>query len=278
LTRPSIIDSHVHLWSLDTARYPWQPTLAHVGIPTRPASVEDFIARADAAGVGHALAIQLSVYGWNNDYLCDCLERYGDRLIGVCMVDARSPEAAEALAHWCEGRRCRGLRINTIRQGPAHWLLDPARDALWDAAASLGVPVTLQIDGDHAPVIATLAARRPELAIVIEYLGPEVFARADNAALLGPLSEHANLYLKALLISGDSRRPWPFEDLWPFYRQATELLGADRLMFGSEYPTVCDAVAYDQAVRWIDHWPFLDAAQRAAIAGGTARRLWKLPA
>ena len=82
-----IVDTHVHVWSDDADRYPWHQTLAHVPIPTYPAPAENLLAAMDDAGVSHAVLVQPSVYGSDNRYLCDCLDRWPGRFaLGSSMV------------------------------------------------------------------------------------------------------------------------------------------------------------------------------------------------
>ena len=276
MTAPSIIDSHVHLWSMDTARYPWQPTLAHVGIPTAAAPAEAFIARADAAGVGQALAIQLSVYGWNNDYLCDCLQRWPGRFVGVCLVDARAADAGQRLDYWVRERGCRGLRINVIADRDAAWLLDSTREGLWQAARRLDVSVAFQMLPAHAEVVARLAARHPEVTFIADYLGAAAFHDGSGIAALDRLAALPNLWYKIQALGSDSRLPYPFEDLRPLYARAVERLGPHRLVFATDFPHIYKGCSYADGIRWLETLPFLDAAARAAIGDANARVLWRI--
>jgi predicted TIM-barrel fold metal-dependent hydrolase len=269
-----MIDAHVHLWSLEPQRYPWQPTLPNVPIPSVAAPIEDFIADADLAAVDLAIAVQPSVYGWNNSYLCEALDRYPGRLIGICMVDPRSHNAAAELRYWCTTRACRGLRINTVTQLDADWLLAPEREPLWDAAVELGIPVALQIEVAHVPVVARLAQRRTDLPIVLEYLGPGSLLGEAGLSALDALAGGGTIHLKVLMAAEESSRPWPHDDLWPFYRRALAAFGADRLMFGSAWPSQRGRMSYERACRWMDDWPFLNSTEREAICGGTALRFF----
>lgn len=269
-----MIDAHIHLWTLDPARYPWQPTLAHVPVPQQAFPVEQYIAEADGAGVSLALIVQPSVYGWDNSYLCDAIAAYPDRFIGICMVDARGPDPVQALEGWVM-RGCRGLRINTIGERSADWLLAERLTPLWDSLAAKKMPLCLQIAGPHASIVSRLAARRPGLPIIVEYMGSEVFQteRPDETSA-ATLAEPSNVYLKALMAPEESRRPWPHEDLFPFYRWALSAFGAERLMFGSQYPTCRTFHRYAQAMDWVNAWPFLSAAEKFCLVQGTVQRIW----
>jgi predicted TIM-barrel fold metal-dependent hydrolase len=272
-----MIDAHLHLWTLDPQRYPWQQTLSHIPIPTEPASVDELMPLLDAAGVDYALAVQPSVYGWDNSYICDCVERHPDRLIGVCLVNPRADDAAERLRYWCAERGCRGLRINTIGQPDAHWLLEARMEPLWAEAVRLAVPLCLQVNVAHARAVARLADQQPALTVIVDYFGDEPFRLQGPADFLQTLAARDNVLCKVLLVAQDSREPWPFRDLLPFYRQVVDAFGASRLIYGAEFPYVKAYTTYERAMRWLDEWPFLNDDEREAILDRTARRVWAKP-
>lgn len=271
-----MIDAHVHVWTLDAARYPWQPTLAHVPIPTAPATAETLIAEMDAAGVSHAVLVQPSVYGWNNDYLCDCLKGWPDRFVGICLVNPRAADAAERLEYWVGERGCRGLRINVIAEADAAWLLEPARDGLWQAARRLDISVAFQMLPAHAEAVATLAGRHPDIAFIADYFGAAAFHDGSGIAAIDRLSRLPNLWYKIQALGSDSRQPYPFEDLRPLYARAVERLGPHRLVFATDFPHIYKVCSYAQGIGWLDTLPFLDAAARAAIGDANARTLWRI--
>ena len=273
-----MIDGHVHVWTLNPERYPWQPTLAHVPVPVQPATVEHLLAEMDLAGVNQTVLVQPSVYGWDNAYLCDCLERFPQRFVGVCLVNPRSPEAGAALRHWCAERGCRGVRLNTIGEANAAWLLGTAPASLLEMAVALAVPVALQMQPRHAPVLGALAARHPDLTFVVDYLGAAAFHDGSGITAVETLAEHVNICFKVLSVGLDSHQPYPYRDLWPLYERAVETFGAGRLIFGTDFPHVRAACSYQQGIKWLDELPFLDEAARTAVADTNARRIWGFPA
>jgi predicted TIM-barrel fold metal-dependent hydrolase len=269
-----MIDGHVHVWTLEPERYAWQPTLAHVPIPTRPATAEALIAEMDQAGVSRTVLVQHSVYGWDNSYLCDCLERYPERFAGICLVDPRSERAADDLRYWCQERGCHGVRLNLIAELDASWALGPARQVLWQAAADLGIPVALQMLPAQAAVALELAARHPGVNLVLDYMGAAAYHDGTGLAAVGTLSQAPNISIKVIAAGPDSREAYPFRDLWPLYEGAVARFGPDRIVFGTDYPHVLTACSYPDAIRWLGELPFLDDAGRALVADGNARRLW----
>src|SRR5439155_6799300 len=200
-----IVDTHVHVWSTDAARYPWQPTLAHVPIPAYAAPVEELVAAMDDAGVGHAVLVQPSVYGWDNGYLCDCLDRWPDRFAGICLIDPDAADPGKELDHWCGERGCQGVRLNIIRQPDPSWLAAPRQDRFWRAVEALGLGVSMHMDLGHAPLVARLAARHPGVTFMIDYLGAAVHRDPAPGPLLDLLAARRNVVFKLLATGEDSK-------------------------------------------------------------------------
>lgn len=271
-----LIDAHVHVWSEDPQRYPWQPILAHVPPPATPAPVATLLADMDRAGVDMAVLVQPSVYGWDNRYLFDCLTASPDRFIGIGLIDPRSPTPRDDLARLAATGRCRGLRLNTIRQGDIAWLLAPGRNDLLRALAALGFSLSFHMDIEQASVVATLAARHEDVPIIIDYLGPGIHHAAGVSSHLDRLAARPNICFKLLCAAEDARTPPPFPDILPFYRSVIEKFGPDRVMFGSDYPGACSVCSYERIIAWGKSFPGLEADGLRKVMGATAARLFRL--
>jgi L-fuconolactonase len=272
-----MVDGHVHIWTLEPDRYPWNQTLAHVPIPQRPATAEDLIAEMDASAVEIAVLVQPSVYGWDNGYLCDSLERYPDRFRGVCLVDPTAPSAADDLRHWCRDRGCTGLRINLVATQDARWILDPAQAKLFEEVANLDIPVELQTLPRQAPVIAELARRYASTTFVVDYLGRDAFKESAAVAALQLIASYSNTGFKLVALSQDSREPYPFRDLFPLYEQVYGAFGPGRTVFGTDFPHVRDRSSYAESVRWFAELPFVPSEARQQIGDSNAREIFRAP-
>ena len=270
-----IVDSHVHVWSANPEAYPWQPLLAHVPPPKVPAPVERLIDDMDRASVDVAVLVQPSVYGFDHRYLLECLKASPGRFIGVGLVDPRSLTPRDDLLRLCKDGPCRGIRLNTIRQGDVAWLLAPERRGLFDTLEELQLSVAFHMDIDQAPVVAELASRYQAASFIIDYLGPEIHARTDVQAPLGLLASLSNVYFKLLCTAEDARTAYPFPDIVPFYQAVLARFGAHRLMFGSDYPGAASVCAYEKLIQWGQLFPGLRVADRDLVMGGTAMRLFR---
>lgn len=273
-----IVDSHLHVWSSDPHAYPWQPLLAHVPPPTYAAPVERLIADMARARVDKAILVQPSVYGRDHSYLIDCLKVAPDRFIGVGLVDLRSPTPREDFLDLVAKGLGHGLRLNTILRGDVTRLAGPDYRGLFDTVEEMGVSVAFQMDIEQAPVITRLAEQHRSLPLIVDYLGPEIHARTDAAPYLDLLAAHPNIYFKLLCTAEDTKTAYPFPDVVAFYRAVLSRFGAERLMYGSDYPGAANICSYEKLIQWGGDFPGLGAADKALVMGGTAARLFGISA
>ncbi|CAN5500493.1 amidohydrolase family protein [soil metagenome] len=270
-----LIDTHVHVWSDDANAYPWQPTLAHVPIPRRPATAESLIAEMDAAGVSHAVLVQPSVYGGDNRYLERCLKRWPDRFAGICHILPDTGNAQRDIERWCGSGGCQGLRLNIIRQADPFWLEASGQNTFWRVVEEMGLSASMHMELFHAPLVARLASRHKRARFVVEYLGADVDRRNETGTYLEMLAEQPNVYFKLICAAEDSRKPYPFADLATFYREVFERFGASRIVFGSDFPGVRSICSYAKAMEWPHHLDFLSDRDRDHILAVTPAKIWK---
>ncbi len=155
---------------------------------------------------------------------------------------------------------------------------DPATYPLWEAAARLGVVVSLLAGPEHVPTIARLAEQFPSVPIVIDHLAhPDPSIETGRARLrhLLLLARHPHVYVKLSGFHHFSRERHPYADCWPLVRAAYEHFGSPRLLWGSDFPHVLLTSSYGRSEallpEMLSDW---SDAERAAVMGGNAVRLY----
>jgi predicted TIM-barrel fold metal-dependent hydrolase len=272
-----MIDGHVHVWAFDPDRYPWQPTLRHVPVPTESATAEDLLGEMERAGVDGAVLVQPSVYGWDNSYLCDVLERHPGRFAGICLVDPHAGSAPADLRYWCAERGCRGLRLNLVAvPGDASWILGDVQGRILEVAAELAVPVQLQLVPAQTDAVCELTRRFETVTFVADYLGLDAFHDGTGITAAERLAAQPNTVFKLLSVSQDSHDAFPWNDLLPLYERAFAAFGPQRVIFGTDFPYVRVRSSYGESVRWVDTLSFLSPATREAVVDGNAREVFGL--
>jgi predicted TIM-barrel fold metal-dependent hydrolase len=245
-----IVDTHPHIISDDESAYPPAPLFGKRSewSKERPSTVEALIAEMDKAGVAKAAVVHSSTtYGFDNSYVVDGCAKYPDRLVAVGSVDVLQPDAPKVIQEW-KARGLAGLRLFTggsTKEFDPSELDDPRSYPAWDMCAELGLPMCIQTGPVGLPQVTALAKRFPNVNIILDHLGrPDVLDGPPyaNAQSLFDLASLPNIYLKlAPRIFGDVKKGKASAET--FFPRVVEAFGAQRIVWGSNFPTSPGSVA-----------------------------------
>jgi aminocarboxymuconate-semialdehyde decarboxylase len=234
-----------------------------------------------------------------NESLAESLRALPAAFRGLATVPLQDPPgAAEELRHAVRALGFRGAMIDTHVRGRA--LADPAVDPFWRAAMDLGAPVILhpfvleQVErfGAHYlhnlvgyPFETTLAAaglvfggtldRMPELAVVLVHGGgflPYQLGRLDHGH-----RARAEVRVDGARPASAYARRFYYDTITHSARSLCflcDVVGADRLLLGSDFPF---GMGDPEPVAAVRRAGLGEAAERAAL-GENARRLFALTA
>jgi HAD superfamily hydrolase (TIGR01509 family) len=242
-----------------------------------------------AAGVSLAVIVQpTQPYLHDHSYVSDAIEAHPGKFIGVALANpSLSPEAACAeLRRLVRTEGYRGVRFNPYIW-PAGSRMDGAVGrALYREAGLLGVPVQLMCFRGlplHLPEIRSLLASSPRTLCVLDHLGFAPPGDPAWASLLDLAADPA-VFVKLSALYRTSAEPAPFRDLLPHARDLRDKVGADRLLWGTDFPFAQRHPEIPSAPGYQASWDAADvllgdfsAAERAEVLGGTALRLHGLP-
>jgi L-fuconolactonase len=274
------VDIHPHVISDDESRYPPAPLfgLRSDWSQERPSTVEALIAAMDEAGVAKAAVVHSSTtYGFDNAYVVDSCARYADRLVAVGSVDVLQPDAVDVIRGWVD-RGLAGLRLFTggsTKEFDPSELEDERSFPAWELCGELGLSMCIQTGPIGLPQVTALAKRFPTVPIILDHLGrPDVLDGPPYAAAqsLWDLASIPSIYLKLTpRIMGDSKKGAATPET--FFPKVVETFGADRLAWGSNFPTSPGTLAEIKATAE-DRLKTLSDADRETIFGKTAQKLY----
>ncbi|RVU05854.1 amidohydrolase [Novosphingobium umbonatum] len=276
----SIIDIHPHIISDDETRYPPAPLFGKRSewSQERPNTVEALIAAMDDAGVAKAAVVHSSTtYGFDNSYVVDGCNAYADRLLAVGSVDVAAPDAVATIKDWA-AKGLKGLRIFTggsTKDFDPTELENPAAYPAWELLGELGIPMCIQTGPIGLPQVRDLATRFANVNIILDHLGrPDVLDGPPyaNAQSLWDMADLSNVYMKLTpRIMGDVKKGEARPET--FFPKVVETFGADRLAWGSNFPTSPGTLAEILATAQ-DRLACLSNEDRAWIFGKTAQKLY----
>lgn len=245
---PVIIDFHTHIFppriKKDPGRYiDNDASFAILYSTPKPklATAEEIIASMDEEGIDISVVLNI---GWTthelcvetNDYILESIARYPKRLVGFCAVQPHSLEAAVAEIERCAKGGIRG--VGEMR--PDVQLLDPGDETLMkpfiEAIISHDLillthasePVGHQYPGKGAitpDILYPLMTSFPDLTLVCAHWG-------GGLPFYALMPEVKEAFKNVFFDTAAS----PFLYTPEVYNQVARLVGADKILFGSDYP------------------------------------------
>lgn len=287
MSEPILIDTHVHVISGDRKKYPRTAdteragqvkTVAEMGQPEWPiVTGESLLADMDRAGVAKALLVQAYyTYEFDNSYAIDTALAHPERFRSVVVLDPMAPESPDRLSDLVENRGVAGLRLSHGHQG-ASTLDNPATFPLWERAAELGVSVCIGDRLKNYTLLRTVLERFPSVAVPLDHIWGNTVGDPpyDMLKPLFDLAAYPNVYVKTAINNSRAAREGKSTPE-VFFRTLIDHFGADRIMWGSNYPAhpgkyggLEERVTMSRA-----DYAFLTPAERNAMFGGTALKIY----
>jgi predicted TIM-barrel fold metal-dependent hydrolase len=226
--------------------------------------VEALLELMDREGVAKAVLVQNPTLGSCNEYIGQCLQRYPARFAGTIQIDPRSENAADELARLASPTQ-NILKLElSFDWGwtglyPDFRIDEPAAADLWEVVADAGLTVIMDFGppgnpGYQVDAFDAITSRFPQTHFLVEHLGyltavgaEDAAARAQRHQLL-ELAQKPNVWFGLSAVPVLLAEPYPCPRANTLLREAVELLGADKLLWGSDLPVTLGLHTYRQLV------------------------------
>jgi predicted TIM-barrel fold metal-dependent hydrolase len=272
------VDSHVHVWTDDTKRYP----RARGERDYTPArfTPEDLFAHTKPAGVSRIVLIQMSFYLFDNSYMLDSMKAHPGVFGGVGIVDEAGPDPVRAMEELAQ-QGVRGFRIVGVAE-PKTWLDSPGMQRMWQTAAARNLAMCALVGPDGLPALDRMCVKYPNTPVVIDHfarIGGDGFIRDPDVQLLIGLARHRNVKVKASAYYALGKKKAPYTDLRALFRSVLQRFGPRRVMWGSDCPfQVQNSHQYAPSIALVrEHMPFLSAADREWVLSKSAEATFFRP-
>lgn len=245
-----IIDSHHHFWQIGRFNYEWMSpgdkTLYKDFLP------DDFEHVLQANGVAKSVAVQAHQSTAETLWLLDLADKH-DFIAGVVgWIDLQNSDVENQLAELAARAKFKGVRHLVQDEPQADWLTKPEVLCGLNTLSKYDLTYDLLVFTRHLPYAQTVVESLPRQRFVIDHLAKPPIASGEIAEwknALQKISVFPNVCCKLSgLVTEANHRNWNSEDLRPFVETALELFGAQRLMFGSDYPVSLLAASYEKVL------------------------------
>jgi predicted TIM-barrel fold metal-dependent hydrolase len=214
-----------------------------------------------------------------------------ERFAFFVRVDRNDPELESVMRVIAGSPHARAFRILPLRTPEeAHAFVSGGYGKVFELAQDLGLPMCLHIPG-HVEHLAQYLRRFPKLQFVVDHIGlimglpPAGRSPQDEEQVRDPayfdevlkLAEHPNVAIKWSHVPLNfGLTKYPFAASRPYLRRAIGAFGVDRLMWASD-KTVAPGQTWSNLLDFLRYDPELSVAEKEAILGRTARRIFNWP-
>ncbi|KAK2993579.1 hypothetical protein RJ640_030886 [Escallonia rubra] len=280
-----IIDSHLHVWASPQQaadKYPYFPGQE----PTLPGDVNFLLECMEEAGVDGALIVQPINHKFDHSLVTSVLKKYPSKFVGCCLANpAEDGSGVQQLEHLVMKDGYRAVRFNPYLWPSGQQMTNEIGKALFSKAGELGVPVGFMCMKGlklHLSEIEDLCSEFPSTIVLLDHLAfckppTNDFETAVFSELL-KLSRFPQVHIKFSALFRVSRTPYPYEDLSQLLSQIVSSYGANRVMWGSDFPYVVPECGYKEAkeaVSLVAHRVPLSSSELEWIMGKTVLELFQ---
>ena len=273
------VDAHQHVWKLARGDYHWLTSrLAPIH---RDFGLDDLRPQLLGGRIDATVLVQAATTVAETEYLLGVAHESAGLVRGVVgWVDLGAPDAIGTLERLACDPLLRSIRPMLHDLAEPDWVLRREVTAALLALPALGLRFDALVRTRELPALLRLLDRQPELAVVIDHgAKPEIAARGWRpwADLIAALATHPQVCCKLSGLVTESGPEWAVDTLRRYVDHLIACFGAQRLLWGSDWPVVNLAGGY---ARWLAATEALLAplsdTERAAIMGGNARRFYRL--
>ena len=238
-----IIDTHVHVWDLEKADYPWLKN--DVSILNRTWRIEELENERKQAGITAGVLVQASGNLEDTDLMLETAYKT-DWITGVvAWLPLIDPTATQRLLDekFLKEKYFKGVRHQIHDEKDTKWLLQPAVIDSLKILSSYEIPYDIVgTKPEHVEAVLKLAEKIPDLRMVFDHLNWPPIPTKERFGRWGELMEeaahHKNLYAK---VSGLGTASGNFEnrtadDIKPYVEFALQHFGTDRCFCGGDWP------------------------------------------
>lgn len=287
-----IIDAHSHLWlkqdavveglpirTLENGRSLFMGEVRQMLPPFMTDGVnsaEVFLSNMDYAQVSAAVVTQEFIDGFQNDYLAEVTARYPDRFFVCGMCEFRKPgyldQARQLIAQGFKGIKIPAQRL-LLKEERVRLNCEEMMQ-MFHLMEQNGVLLSIDMaDGDtQVGELEEVIQECPKLKVAIGHFG--MVTRPQWKEQI-KLARHPHVRIESGGIT------WLFNDeFYPFkgavraIREAAELVGFEKLMWGSDYPRTITAITYRMSYDFVSKSDELTEREKALFLGENARSFY----
>ena len=242
---------------------------------------DDLIPELQSQNMDGSIAVQADQSEAETRFLLDLAAKVPQILGVVGWVNLCSSNIQESLHQYANCRKLRGLRHIVQAEPDDRFLLREEFVHGISCLRDFGLTYDILVYTRQLPAAAELVAKFPNQLFVLDHIAkPEIKSRKTSPwdQYIRKIAKHQNVYCKISgLITEADWQNWSEQDIAPYLDIVFDAFGADRLMFGSDWPVCLLAGSYSRVFELINRYTeSFSETDRANIFGLNAARFYAL--
>ena len=227
------------------------------------------------SGVDACLLVQ-HMGQFDNGYLASILRRWPEKYRAICLVDTSRHDAAVRLENLLAGQ---GAEADGATFVGARMSADmvPQQPACLQVLNRYSATLVLYLPdgiGLHLDLFGQLARDFPAVTLYVPHLGWPIVEGKPSPRwhdAITYLRQFSQVIVGLSAIYYYSWQPFPHEDVWPYLKHILAQIGADRTLWGSDFPLLLDTETVTDSLNLFAGSQLgIEVHQRESILGRTA--------
>jgi L-fuconolactonase len=271
------MDAHQHFWNPARGDYHWMPKDHPVlGKAYGP---HDIVPLIEACGITKTILVQAAQSIGETEYLLGIADATPSVMAVVGWIDFENREHLRQLQRLANHPKFAGVRPMIQDIADDNWML--RADVQWGFSALADLGLTFDALGfpRHLSNFQTIFERYPQLHVVVDHCmkpqvgkhGAEDAGFAFWAAGMARIAQDTGAFCKLSGLVTEAGDGWTVDTLRPYAAHVLSIFGAERVMWGSDWPVCLLQASYAQ---WHDAalelCGALCEADKAKVFGETA--------
>jgi L-fuconolactonase len=272
------IDSHQHFWKFNPQRDAW--ITDDMSVLKNDFFPADLLPLLKQNAIDGCVAVQADQSLGETDFLLELAD--GNEFVKgvVGWVDLRSANLENTLEKYRGRKKLKGFR-HIVQSELKGFLSDDRFIAGVRKIGETGFTYDLLVYPHQLEESLNFVSRLPDVKIVIDHMAKPYIRSGEKThweLSMAALSTFSNVCCKISgLVTEADWKNWNKEQIFPFLDEMLETFGADRLMYGSDWPVCLLAASYEKQLDVVTSYiAALSMDERESIMGGTAIKFYEL--
>lgn len=274
------IDSHQHFWIYDKQRDAWinedmQPVIGKDFLPNDISSI------LKQSKIDGTVAVQASESEDETKFLVELSKVYALIKGVVGWIDLHDENLDSRLDYWSNESVVKGFRHVIEGEPKGDYLMQNTFQRGLTKLSEKGYTYDLLIRPKHFQSTLDCVAKQSNLTFVLDHMAKPNIAENqydDWTSFIKELAKFPNVHCKLSGIVTEAKwNNWQVEDLKPYVDFTLESFGAERVLYGSDWPVCTLSSSYEQWVNAVESLiGELSESEQKMIWGGNAIRVYNL--